>query len=78
MLGASQEEASEDHRGVADRDRQRFEAQVLGDCPGRPPTLLLSNAEDQARETGRPARRTESYARKQDEQPRRHVPAHGT
>jgi glutathione-regulated potassium-efflux system protein KefB len=51
-LGATQEEASDVVEGVRDRDRQRFELQMAGQdwmVGGR---LLLSNAEDQAREGG--------------------------
>lgn len=51
-LGASEEEAAEVVEGVRDRDRQRFELQMAGEdwLMGR--RLLLSNAEEQAREGG--------------------------
>lgn len=51
-LGASPEEASEVMEAVRVRDRQRLEAQALGDAQsGR--DLLLKNSEEQAREAGR-------------------------
>jgi glutathione-regulated potassium-efflux system protein KefB len=50
-LGTSPEEADEIIEDVRDRDRQRFEAQILGGLQaGR--DLLISNAEEQARESG--------------------------
>jgi glutathione-regulated potassium-efflux system protein KefB len=52
-LGATAEEADEVVQGVRDRDRQRFELQMTGDgsmVVGR--GLLISNAEEQAREGG--------------------------
>ena len=51
-LGASAEEAAEVVEGVRARDRQRFELQMAGQdwLVGR--RLLLSNAEEQAREGG--------------------------
>jgi glutathione-regulated potassium-efflux system protein KefB len=51
LLGATEEEVADVIEGVRDRDRRRFEAQALGGLQaGR--ELLLSNAEDQARESG--------------------------
>jgi glutathione-regulated potassium-efflux system protein KefB len=51
VLGATEEEAAEIVAGVRERDRQRFEAQILGGLQaGR--DLLISNAEEQARESG--------------------------
>src|SRR5205085_7562675 len=53
ILGVDPDEASEVIEGVRERDRQRFQAQLLGGLQAAVPTdLLLSNAEDQARETG--------------------------
>lgn len=53
ILGASADEAEEVVEGVRDRDRQRFDLQMVGDgqlVAGR--HLLISNAEEQAREGG--------------------------
>jgi len=51
VLGSSDEEIADLIQGVRERDRQRFAAQVVGGlAAGR--DLLLSNAEDQARESG--------------------------
>ncbi|WP_244522963.1 monovalent cation:proton antiporter-2 (CPA2) family protein [Devosia sp. YR412] len=53
ILGASAEEAEEVVEGVRDRDQQRFDLQMVGDnkmIAGR--HLLISNAEEQAREGG--------------------------
>lgn len=52
QLGASEEEAEAVVAGVRERDRQRFELQLAGEdwLVGR--RLLLSNAEEQAREGG--------------------------
>ena len=55
-LGASEEEADEVVAGVRSRDRQRFELQLAGEDWRSLGRLLLSNAEDQAREGGMPAR----------------------
>lgn len=52
MLGASDEEAAEVIEGVRDRDRRRFELQLNGEDWRNLGRLLLSNAEDQARESG--------------------------
>jgi glutathione-regulated potassium-efflux system protein KefB len=52
MLGASEEEAAEVVEGVRDRDRQRFERQLAGEDWRNLGTLLISNAEEQARESG--------------------------
>jgi glutathione-regulated potassium-efflux system protein KefB len=50
-LGSSDEEIAELIEGVRDRDRRRFAAQIVGGIQaGR--DLLLSNAEEQARESG--------------------------
>jgi glutathione-regulated potassium-efflux system protein KefB len=50
-MGASEEEVAEIVEAVRIRDRERFEAQVLGGLQaGR--DLLISNAEQQARESG--------------------------
>lgn len=50
VLGASDEETAEIIERVRERDQQRFEAQVLGGL--RSGGLLISNAEEQARESG--------------------------
>ncbi|KQT44669.1 potassium transporter [Devosia sp. Leaf420] len=52
MLGASEEEAHEVIEGVRERDRRRFELQFNGEDWRNLGRLLLSNAEDQARESG--------------------------
>ena len=52
QLGASPEEAAEVIEGVRERDRMRFEAQVLGDMQAAR-EFMLKNAEEQAREVGR-------------------------
>jgi len=52
MLGASEEEALEVIEGVRDRDRQRFELQLGGEDWQNLSRLLISNAQDQARESG--------------------------
>ena len=50
-LGSTDEEVADLIRGVRERDRQRFAAQVVGGLTaGR--DLLLKNAEEQARESG--------------------------
>ena len=51
-LGASADQAAEVVEGVRDRDRQRFEMQMAGEDWRRQGTLLLSNAVEQARESG--------------------------
>jgi glutathione-regulated potassium-efflux system protein KefB len=54
QLGAEEDEIAEIVAGVRERDRERFEAQILGGIQaGR--DLLVSNAEEQAREGGRSA-----------------------
>ena len=51
QLGSSEEEVAELLEGVRDRDRQRFAAQIVGGLrAGR--DLLLTNAEEQAKESG--------------------------
>jgi len=51
VLGSTDEEVAELIEGVRERDRQRFAAQIVGGIQaGR--DLLLSNAEEQARESG--------------------------
>jgi glutathione-regulated potassium-efflux system protein KefB len=51
QLGSSDEEVAELIEGVRDRDRQRFAAQIVGGLrAGR--DLLLTNAEEQAKESG--------------------------
>ena len=51
LLGSTDEEIAELIQGVRERDRQRFAAQIVGGiAAGR--DLLLSNAEEQARESG--------------------------
>lgn len=51
VLGADEDEIAEVLRGVRDRDGRRFQVQIAeGLMAGR--DLLLSNAEDQARESG--------------------------
>jgi glutathione-regulated potassium-efflux system protein KefB len=51
VLGSTEDEIAELIDGVRDRDRQRFNAQIVGGLQaGR--DLLLSNAEEQARESG--------------------------
>jgi len=52
MLGATAEEAEEVVEGVRDRDRQRFDRQMAGEDWRNLGTLLLSNAQEQARESG--------------------------
>jgi glutathione-regulated potassium-efflux system protein KefB len=52
VLGASAEEAEEVIEGVRDRDAQRFELQMASGLQMGGRHLLLSNAEDQAREGG--------------------------
>jgi glutathione-regulated potassium-efflux system protein KefB len=53
LLGVDRDEAAGVIEGVRERDQQRFQAQLLGGLQAAVPTdLLLSNAEDQARETG--------------------------
>lgn len=52
MLGASDEEAAEVVENVRDRDRQRFEMQLSGEDWRSLGQLLISNAQDQARESG--------------------------
>ena len=52
MLGATAEEASEIIEGVRARDRQRFELQLGGEDWRNLNRLLISNAQDQARESG--------------------------
>ena len=52
MLGASDEEAEEVVDGVRDRDRQRFDRQLAGEDWRNLSQLLISNAQDQAREGG--------------------------
>ena len=51
-LGASAEEAAEVVEGVRDRDRQRFDLQLAGEDWRNLGQLLISNAQDQARESG--------------------------
>ena len=51
-LGASDQETEEVLDGVRDRDRQRFDMQLAGDDWLLGSRLLLSNAQDQARESG--------------------------
>lgn len=51
-LGATDEEVKDVLDGVRDRDRQRFELQMLGGSQMAGRHLLISNAEDQAREGG--------------------------
>lgn len=53
-LGATEEEIQSVVEGVRERDRLRFEAQLLGDASALDAarTLLLKNAADQAREGG--------------------------
>jgi len=52
VLGATDEEAAEVMEGVRQRDRQRFDLQLAGGPAMAGRHLLLSNAEDQARESG--------------------------
>ncbi len=52
LLGASQEEADQVVAGVRERDSQRFELQMVGGAQMAGRHLLLSNAVDQARESG--------------------------
>jgi glutathione-regulated potassium-efflux system protein KefB len=52
MLGAGVEEADEVVNGVRDRDRQRFELQIAGEDWQTLGRLLISNAQEQARESG--------------------------
>ncbi|HHY48160.1 MAG TPA: potassium transporter [Alphaproteobacteria bacterium] len=65
-LGTDEEEVAAIVRGVRERDRQRFAAQVLGGLQaGR--DLLLSNAQEQARESGVTAPPTEPVVAPDDE-----------
>ncbi|WP_245895146.1 monovalent cation:proton antiporter-2 (CPA2) family protein [Devosia submarina] len=52
VLGANEQEIEEVLEGVRDRDRQRFELQLAGQDWMLGSRLLLSNAQDQARESG--------------------------
>ena len=52
ILGATEEEAEEVIAGVRSRDRQRFELQLGGEDWRNLTRLLISNAQDQAREGG--------------------------
>jgi transporter, monovalent cation:proton antiporter-2 (CPA2) family len=52
LLGAEESQADEIIEGVRDRDRQRFELQLNGDDWRTGGQLLLSNAREQARESG--------------------------
>lgn len=52
ILGASEEEAAEVLEGVRGRDRQRFELQLNGEDWRNLNRLLISNAQEQAREGG--------------------------
>jgi glutathione-regulated potassium-efflux system protein KefB len=52
MLGASEEEAAEVIEAVRARDRQRLERQLAGEDWRNLSQLLISNAQDQARESG--------------------------
>jgi len=52
MLGATAEEAEEIVDGVRSRDRQRFERQLAGEDWRNLNQLLISNAQEQAREGG--------------------------
>jgi len=52
MLGATDEEAAEVLEGVRSRDRQRFELQLNGEDWRNLNRLLISNAQEQAREGG--------------------------
>ena len=52
MLGASEEEMEEVVEGVRARDGQRFELQLAGEDWRSLGQLLISNAQDQARESG--------------------------
>jgi glutathione-regulated potassium-efflux system protein KefB len=52
LLGAGDEEAAEVVEGVRDRDRQRFDRQLAGEDWRNLGQLLLSNAQDQAEESG--------------------------
>ena len=53
QLGASEEEAVELIEAARERDRMRFEAQVLGGDVQAARDFMLKNAEEQAREAGR-------------------------
>ncbi|WP_244488265.1 monovalent cation:proton antiporter-2 (CPA2) family protein [Devosia sp. Root436] len=52
MLGASEEEAAAVVEGVRNRDGQRFDLQLAGEDWRSLGQLLISNAQDQARESG--------------------------
>jgi glutathione-regulated potassium-efflux system protein KefB len=66
-LGSDEDEVAEIIQGVRNRDRQRFEAQVVGGIQaGR--DLLLSNAEEQAREGGRAGVPSEPVVAPEEEQ----------
>lgn len=51
QLGSDEDEVAEIIDGVRERDRQRFSAQIVGGIQAGT-DLLMSNAEDQARESG--------------------------
>jgi glutathione-regulated potassium-efflux system protein KefB len=53
QLGASEEEAAELIEGARERDRMRFEAQLLSGDLQAARDFTLKNAEEQAREAGR-------------------------
>ncbi|HZY68737.1 MAG TPA: NAD-binding protein, partial [Devosia sp.] len=58
VLGSTEGEIAELLEGVRERDRRRFQAQIVGGLQaGR--DLLLSNAEEQARESGAVERKSE-------------------
>ena len=58
VLGSTDDEVADLIEGVRERDRQRFAAQIVGGIQaGR--DLLLSNAEEQARESGAVERQSE-------------------
>jgi glutathione-regulated potassium-efflux system protein KefB len=68
LLGSDPEEADELIAGARDRDRQRFEAQILGGLQaGR--DLLLSNAREQAEEAGVGSEPTEPVVPEEEKTP---------
>jgi glutathione-regulated potassium-efflux system protein KefB len=68
MLGSEPEEADELIAAARARDRQRFDAQVLGGLQaGR--DLLLSNAKEQAEEAGVAAEPTEPVVQEEEKTP---------
>jgi len=72
ILGASEDEAAEAVEGVRLRDRQRFDRQLAGEDWRSLSQLLISNAQDQARESGvNVPERTAEHAAEESTKPAR-------